>query len=652
MRTARARDAWRATAKFALPPPRLNLSEWASENYVLSPDASALPGKFNAYPYQCGIMDAITDPRVSQVFWMSSARVGKTSVMNAAIGYWIHRDPGPVMVVEPTIEEAEAWSKDQLQPMLRDCPVLRDAVKKPKSRDADSSIRRKVFPGGSIRILGSNAPSGFRAKTIRYLVMDEIDGWDATAGAEGDQIKLARRRTETFFNRKILGCSTPLTAGDSRIEKLYQAGDMRRYYVPCPHCGRMDVLVFQKDDESTGHHMTWPEGNPSGAYFVCSGCAQGIEHRHKEDIVKAGEWRASRPFADTLDVHGKGTASFFLWSAYSFSANAHWGQIATEYVEAEKHGPEQLKTFWNTMLGRTWTARGDAPEWRRLWDRREKWATGTVPAGVEFLTAGVDVQGDRVIYNVVGWSRRKENWSLEIGEIHGKTADEGGAVWRKLDEVLATQWKNAAGDVFTIRLMAIDTGWVTHTVYSWVRRHSPGPVMAIKGDGAEGAPILSHAGEKDVSVGGNTIPGGVTLWKVGVSTAKEELYGWLRLDKPTEPGQPFPPGYCHFPEHDDSFFRQLTSEQLVETRKRSGHMVRAWQLLPGRENHHLDAMVYARAAAYRLQMDMAAAWDAKAAAAPARVQQASPKNPDSVPGMASGWLASARGRGPWISKRR
>ncbi len=360
-------------------------------------------------------------------------------------------------------------------------------------------------------------------------------------------------------------------------------------------------------------------------------------------MVDAGEWRAAAPFL--------GHASFFLWSAYSFSPNASWGQIAAEYVTAEKEGPDQLKTFWNTMLGRTWTTRGDAPEWRRLWDRREHYAAGTVPAGVEFLTAGVDVQGDRLVFEVVGWGKRKESWSIEIGNINGSTASEDSRVWRQLDELLAKEWRSAAGQVFTIRMLGIDTGHNAQIVYAWCRRHTPGPVMAVKGEGTDGTPILASYSEKDVTIGGHKIPGGVQLWPVGVNAAKEELYGWLRLEAPTDPGEPFPSGYCHFPEHGDYWFKELTAEQLVEVRKRSGHLARMWQKLPGRANEALDIRVYARAAAYRMQMDMGAAWEAKAAgAAPVKARAAARE--DVLPGVPKGWLASRRGSRPWIDRGR
>lgn len=644
-KTARARKARRSTAGSLRPPPRLNLSEWAEANLLLSSENSADPGRWRTYSFQRAIMDAITDPRVTQVTWLKSARVGATSIMNAAIGYHIHQDPCPIMIVQPTLDDAEAWSRDQLTPMLQECPSLRGLVAKAKSRDSDNSLRRKKFPGGSLRIFGANSPTGFRARTIRLLVLDEVDAYPPSAGSEGDPIKLGIRRTETYWNRKIIAASTPLTSGESKIEALYRAGDMRRYYVPCPHCGHRDVLAFQKDDEGGGHWMTWPEGNPAAAYFVCSGCGAGIDHSHKRAMVDAGQWRAAAPFT--------GHASFFIWAAYSFSPNATWGQIATEYVTAEKDGPEQLKTFWNTVLGRTWTARGDAPEWRRLWDRREKYAAGEVPAGVQFLTAGVDVQGDRLVYEVVGWSARKESWSIEIGNFNGSTAGEDSKVWRQLDELLAKTWRTPAGEILPIRLLAIDTGFNTQAVYAWVRRHSPGPVMAVKGDGTDGRAIVTSYREEDVNIGGNKIPNGVQLWPVGVNAAKEELYGWLRLEAPTEPGDPYPSGYCHFPEHGDHFFKELTAEQLVEVRKRSGHTVRMWQKLPGRANEHLDIRVYARAAAYRLQMDMGAAWAAKSEGAPATPAKPAPRRDDALPGMPTGWLASARGgRGPWLSKRR
>lgn len=607
------------------PPPRLSLSEWADEHYYLSPESSSEPGRWRTIPYQRGIMDAVSDRRVQQVTFMKSARVGATSIAGAIIGYHIDQDPAPIMMLQPTLDEARGWSKESLAPMLRDCPRLVGRVAEPRSKDSDNTILAKAFVGGRLHIVGANSGTGLRRRSIRIVIADETDGYPPSAGDEGDPIKLAIRRTETFWNRKIVCLSTPVTAGESRIESLFLDGDQRRYYVPCPHCGAMDVLTFAREDEGGGHWMTWPKGHPEAAHFVCSRCGDGIEHRHKRTMVAAGEWRAARPFA--------GHASFFIWAAYSYSANATWGQIASEYAAAEREGPDSLKTVWNTVLGRPWRMRGDAPEWRRLWDRRERY-TG-VPAGVQFLTAGVDVQGDRLVYEVVGWGQNRESWSIESGTLEGDTSSDDRPVWSRLDALLAKTWLGANGStVLQLAQLAIDSGWNTQVVYSWVRRQPPSRVMAVKGY-ADSKGILGSPVEVDVHLSGRKIPRGCHVWPVGVNQAKEELYGWLRLDAPTDGGAS-PAGYCHLPDVDAEWFKQLTAEQLVEVRKRDGRTEHGWQMIPGRQNHALDARIYARAAAARVGLDQLAARPSEPSLGPARPARQEPR---------TGWLAKRREMG-------
>lgn len=548
-------------------------------------------------------MDAITDPLIEQVTFMKSARVGFTKILNAAIGYHIHQDPCPIMVVQPTIEDAQGYSKEEIAPMLRDCPALSELVPEAKTRDSDNTILHKIFRGGSLSMVGANSGRGFRRVSRRFVGLDEVDGYPLSAGIEGDPIKLAIRRTEYYWNRKIVAGSTPLLAGLSRIERLFLAGDQRRYYVPCTQCGHMDYLVFQReamtDGEPTGHFMNWSKGSPENAHFICRSCGGMIEHKDKRAIVAAGEWRAHAPFT--------GHASFHIWAGYSYSPNATWAQLAAEFLEANTGGPEQLKTFVNTVLGETWQERGEAPEWERLYQRREEYEIGTCPPGVLFLTVGVDVQKSRLVYEVVGWGRGKASWSIDQGEIQGDTADvsEKGP-WLKLNELLGRTYELESGLTLPVLRMAIDSGYNTQMVYNWARQHPLSSVIAVKG--VDTASVLIGAPSPvDVSANGRKLKRGYRVWPVAGHIAKSELYGWLKLMPPTDEARALggvePPGYCHFPQHGEEYFKQLTAEQLVRRRTRSGFVKLAWEPIPGRENHVLDCRIYARAAAAVVGLD-------------------------------------------------
>jgi phage terminase large subunit GpA-like protein len=634
----RVRQSWR-------PPPRLSLSEWADAKFVL-PTGDANAGRWRSLPYQRGIMDAISDPGIERVSVIKSARVGYTRMFLAAIGYFIEHDPCPIMVVQPTNDDAKKHSKEDLAPMLRDVPALQGRVAEAKGRAASNTITDKIFRGGSLSIIGANSPRGFRRTSRRVVIFDEVDGYPASAGTEGDQIELGIRRTEYYWNRKIIAGSTPTLAGYSRIEGMFLAGDQRRYYVPCPECGDYQVLKFPR--------LKWPEGHPERAYFVCepNGCV--IEHRHKRDMVEAGQWRAEAPEHFT-ERHRH--ASFHIWAGYSYSPNATWGQLAAEFVKANKGGAVTLKTFVNTALGETWHDRGEAPEWERLMRRREPYRIGTVPSGALFLTAGVDVQKDRLVYEVVGWGRGKTSWSIDYAVLPGDTADLTRGPWRELDALLARAFPHEHGVELSIRLLAVDSGYNTSTVYSWARRYPISRVIAVKGQ-ASGGVLVSAPSPVEISDRGRKLKRGYKVWPVCGHVAKSELYGWLRLETPVDGGAA-QAGFCHFPEYGEDYFRQLTAEQLMPRKTARGYVRLEWELIPGRENHVLDGRVYARAAAAVVGIDRFtesdwAALERAAGQEPAAPPAAAPTPPapaaepastrvPTIPKRERTWLGSRRG---------
>ena len=593
----RMRDALR-------PPRRLNLSAWADRHAVLSSESSATVGRWRTIPYQRGIMDAVTDRRIHTVSVMKSARVGWTKIINHAVGYHAHYDPCPIMVVQPTIGDAEGYSKDEIAPMIRDTKVLRPLFPETGRREAGNTILHKLFPGGQLRFVGADSPRGFRRVSMRVVLFDEVDGYAQTAGEEGDQLKLGIMRSLYFWNRKILIGSTPTLDQTSRIQKWFRRGDQRYYHVPCPHCDHPQVLEWK--------NLKWDKGRPETAHFVCTnpdccdpetGEVRRIEYRHQRWMIEeadrrnlAGDtrygWVATNPDAEP------GHASFHIWAAYSYAPNATWADLAREWLESHKN-VEERKTFVNTVLGETYKGEGDAPDWKRLYDRREGYRIGVLPLGACALFAGVDVQKDRLEVELVAYGRRMHSWSVEYIVIPGDTSllDGKGSPYPALDELLGKTWPTAAGGSARIRRLAIDTGYNTTTVYRWAMKHKAGTrVLAVDGTKDTFAQVIGQPKAMEVTVQGKRRIGSVKLWKVGSGHVKTELYGWLKQEKPTvESGDDYPWGYCHFPEYPEEYFLGITAEEVVP-RLVKGFRRYQWEKVYER-NEPLDCRVYARAAA-------------------------------------------------------
>ncbi len=540
------------------PPPVMTLSQWADKYAQLSPESAAEPGKWTSIPYQREIMDAFTDPEIERITVMKSARVGYTKILNNVIGYYAHLDPCNILMVQPTVEDAQGYSKDEIAPMVRDTPVLQDVISDPRAKDGRNTILRKSYPGGTLYLVGANSPRGFRRISARIVLFDEIDGYPASAGTEGDQLKLGIKRSEYFWNRKIGMGSTPTIKGESKIEREYELSDKRELWVPCPHCGEFQTLKWSG--------IQWPDDQPELAFYVCEhhGCL--IDHSLKTDMVDAGEWRAG--------AVSKGHAGFFIWSGYSYSPNAAWGILAREWLDCQDD-TEALQTFINTTLGQTWEEKSVKVEWEVLQKRAEDY---TAPAGAGLvLTAGVDVQQNRLEVGIESWSIGEENWQVEYLYLFGDTDQP--EVWADLTKALARTFRNEAGAVLPISATCIDSGYRTDFVYAYVKKHSSKRVYATKGIPGAGLPIVDKATKKRTG----RDPRPVRRFNLGVDGAKSVIYHRL---KTAEPG----PRYRHFSNAlEQEYYEGLTAEKIV-TKKRRGFEYREWVLTRPR-NEPLDIAV-------------------------------------------------------------
>jgi phage terminase large subunit GpA-like protein len=569
------------------PDPIMTVSDWAEKYRYLSQVASAEPGKWrNARtPYLREIMDCLSSTSLyEKIVFMKGSQIGGTEAGNNWLGYIIDKAPGPILLVMPTVDMAKDNSKTRIDPLIEESPSLRLKVEEPRSREGGNTMLMKEFRGGFLGMTGANSPASLRSKPIRYLFMDEVDAYPGNVGGEGDPVELAIGRTRTFSKRKIFTVSTPKIANRSRIEKLYDESDQRKYYVPCPRCGGFQVFKWQR--------VKWDAGNPQGAWYECEHCDGKIHNHEKEQMLANGEWRS-----EVKNYRGK-TAGFHLSSLYSPVGWFSWGEMATMFVEA-KNNQELLKVFVNTCLGETWEERGEAPEWQKLFYRRENYKIGLIPKGGLFLTAGADVQKDRIEVQIVAWGRNKENWSIDYRTFVGDTASLNSECWQRLDDLMNESFENENGVVANIRCLAIDTGYNTQTVYNWCRKYPINRVMPVKGQESLSV-MVGQSKAVDVVVDGRKKARALKLWNIGVSIIKTEFYGWLRMEKP-DAGESYPSGYCHFPEYEEEYFKQLTAEHLM-VKEVKGRKTFNWEKLRER-NEALDTFVYARSASSFLQID-------------------------------------------------
>ena len=589
-----AADIERAWREGLTPDPLLTVSEWSDRHRILSSKASAEPGRWRTSrtPYLKAIMDCLspTSP-IERVVFMKAAQVGATEMGSNWIGYVIHHAPGPMMAVWPTVEMAKRNSKQRIDPLIEESPVLAALIAPARSRDAGNTVLAKEFRGGVLVMTGANSAVGLRSMPVRYLFLDEVDGYPSDVEGEGDAISLAEARTRTFARRKIFIVSTPTIAGASAIEREYAASDQRRYVVPCPHCSHRQWLRFEQ--------LRWTKGQPETAAYVCESCDTPIAEHHKTWMLEHGEWRALAP------GNGGKTAGFHLSSLYSPVGWRSWRDIAAAWENAVNQASGSaaaLKTFKNTELGETWVEEGEAPDWQRLLERREDYRIGTVPEGGLLLVGGADVQKDRIEVSIWAFGRGKESWLVEHRVLMGDTARD--AVWKRLAELIAGTWTHACGAVMPLARIALDTGFATQEAYAFVRACRDPRVLPVKGV-PRGAALIGTPTAVDVAQNGKKLRRGIKIYAVAVGIAKLEFYNNLRKAADVrEDGVTlsFPAGYVHLPKIDAEFVQQLCAEQLVTRHDRHGFAVREWHKMRER-NEALDCYVYARAAACAAGLD-------------------------------------------------
>lgn len=563
------------------PPPELSISEWAIRNRILPKGTSSRPGPFKPEKFQIEMMNVVLDPLVHEVVIMKSTQVGYSdAVLNNIVGYYIDADPKPIMLVQPTIENARDFGKKRIAPMIEACAVLRAKIRPANSRRAGNTLALKEFPGGFLKLTGANSGAGLRSDPVPVVCFDEVDAYPLDVDGEGDPVAIGTRRTDAFADYKIIKGSTPAKAkGTSPIERDYLRSDMRRFFVNCPYCGFSQVLWW-RDPASKAYRLFYSvsadgQVDPASVAYMCAGCEKKIPERFKQQMLNAGVWIA--------EFSGRPVAGFHINALYS-PWRDNWHALAQEWHEANKeNNPEKLKAFINLRLGETWEEAGDSVEALTLKSRLEAYQA-EVPDGVGVLTAAVDVQGDRLECVVKGWGEKEESWLIAYQQLFGDPGQE--AVWAELDSFLLSSWEHASGQKVKISSTMIDSGGShADSVYRFVRARQGRKIFALKGSSETGKEILGK-----FSVNNQYR---VKLFMIGTDTAKDRIFARLKIPAGG-------PGYMHLPDFaEDEYLAQLTAEKAVRRYRRGKGTVREYIKIRAR-NEALDLEVYALSALYVL----------------------------------------------------
>lgn len=585
-------------------PVPVQLADWADANFYMSPESSYAEGEWATIPFQRAPLNMMGNDEIEELDIEKSARIGYTKMLMAATAYGAaHRKRNQITYL-PTDDAAARFMKEHVNPMIRDvCPVREIASWLGKKNHPFNTLTDKTFDTRrKLWVLGGAAGKNFREKSADTVVMDELDGFDEDIDGEGRPDRLAAMRTQGSFYGKLICGSTPTDKTRSLITRRSASADCYlRCYLPCPDCGYWQHLVFE-------NLILVDRGDWDSVRYACEACGSMLEQSDWYAAQSECVYRDTAARIQTRDgmaftsldgdpVSTPRHVAVHIWAAYSPMTT--WSKIMRDFFTM-KDDVTEFQTFWNQTLGRVWSKRRDAPPWKPLYDRSR--TDGLQPNRlrdyVRLITAGVDVQHDRLAVEIVGWGEGKRSQSIDYRIIPGDTSSIGqDGPWEEIRRLVRDErWQHPSGAELMLSVTAIDSGDQTQIVYTFCREFQQPQVIPIKGSESQ-ASILGVAKPVDVTVAGRKIRRGVNLWPLGVSLLKQEIYSFLKLERPTqESGNPLPPGWCEWPEYPEDYFQGLCSEQLVRTKNRRGYIVLAWEKVFER-NEPLDCRNYARAGA-------------------------------------------------------
>ncbi|WP_237859511.1 phage terminase large subunit family protein [Pseudomonas sp. PGPR81] len=570
------------------PDPELWVDEWADEYMRIPRDTGAAePGKYRTArtPYAREPMRCLSPAHpCKRVITMVASQLMKTQIALNWIGALIHMAPSNILTLLPSLALAKRVSA-RIGKTIAATPELKARVAASRSRDARNTMDTKEFEGGTLYATTAGSASNLAELAARYIYGDEIDRWDVDVDEEGDPVDLAETRGSTFGrNAKFYFSSSPTIKGASRIADLFETSDQRYYYVPCPTCGHMQVLEWERLLYSADFQTV---------HYKCSSpdCDVLIEEHHKGEMLAQGEWRS----------HARGdgeTVGFHLNALYAPLGWTSWADLAKQFEKAKRAQDrgdlEPMQVFYNTRLAKVWDSAVEQTKAEVLQARalQENYVLGTVTVGVLVLTCSVDVQANRLEVMIIGWGAGMERWIVDFKVIPGDPADQ--RTWELLDDLLKVRYRHPCGVSLGILATGIDSGGHhTHEVYQFCRVRRWRNVFALKGASKPGRPVIAQRPSLvDVTWRGQTERNGAELWMVGTDTAKDWIYNRYSFESG--------PGAVHFARDlPDEFFQQCVAERKI-ARYVKGYKRIEWVKGKADRNEALDLQVYNLAMAYYL----------------------------------------------------
>lgn len=593
------------------PEPILTVTQWAEQHRILNTKGSAEAGPYRVArtPYLRKIMDCMSARSpYRRVIFMKGSQIGASEAGFNILAYYIDMVPCPIFYLMPTVDTMERKVKQTVDPMIEDCPRLQQKIGKKRSRDGGNTLAQKDFAGGTAFFGGANSAASLASVPVRIVVADEVDRYPGDVDGEGSPVALIEQRMNTFGSRKKLYMpSTPTSDDASVIGPEFENTDQHYYWVPCPHCKGLQIL----EDE----RLQWEKGKYDDVHYPCIHCGEKIYNHHKTYMLVEDKsqyipghpdegrarWIPSKPENTRKDVIG-----FHAGGIYSPEGWLSWADMAEAWDKAENDEPRK-KAYINTIQGKLYKTKGIAPPWQMLYERSHDHRNepNKVMGSVAFITAGADVQPDRIEVEIVGWQKGRISQQIDYRVLQGDTTKP--EVWEQLSTVLNEQWDFEAfyGDqadkrgTIGIRKMCVDANFNSDHVHTFARKHGIKRVVPIQGrenlNMAFNTPKITTKTEQGKSVRRGKV------WPVGVGYLKELLYGWLRLE--IKDDGVIPKGFCHFLPRDEQYFRGITAEERVPVRNKRTNAIKYEWVKRYERNEPLDCRIYAMAAAFMLGFD-------------------------------------------------